>query len=65
MPWQITQMSDVRREFVTKALQGARTEGVGLQPATVHRAAGPMGSGRCSLPKGLRSEGVEDRALQT
>ena len=22
MPWQITQMSDVRREFVTKALQG-------------------------------------------
>jgi hypothetical protein len=22
MPWQITQMSDVRREFVTNALQG-------------------------------------------
>ncbi len=31
----------------------------------IRAAAGPMGSGRCSLPKDLRSEGVEDRVLQT
>jgi hypothetical protein len=38
-------------------------KGVGLQPETVIRAAVPMGSGRCSLPNSLRSEGVEDPSL--